>query len=316
MVADPRCDSRGQGDSLHGHCPVQRTSRDHSRPVFGAQPVVPVTRATGVGMAGRSREYDEYAPVLAELATLDPDDPRRPGLRADLVAGYLPVARNIARRFSRRGEPTEDLEQVASVGLLHAIDRFDPGHERDFLSFAVPTIMGEVRRYFRDSAWSVRTPRSIKDRYLAVGSATSALSQSMGRAPTVPELAAHLEVTTDEVSEAIAAHGSYHPASLDQTLGDGDDSALVHILGVVDPELDRVEVRALVGGLVASLPERERTILALRFVQEKTQSEIAAVLCISQMHVSRLLARTLAQLRTQVEAELAGDGATETLLAV
>ena len=256
-------------------------------------------------MAGRSAEYDEYAETLVEFAGLASDDVRRERLRGDLVAAFLPVARNIARRFSRRGEPTEDLEQVASVGLLHALDRFDPSHQRDFLSFAVRTIMGEVRRYFRDSAWSVRTPRSIKDRYLAVGSATSALAQTLGRAPTVLELAEHLDLTREEVSEAVAAHGSYHPASLDQTLGDGDDSALVHILGVVDAELDRVEVRALVRGLVASLPERERTILALRFVHEKTQSEIAAVLCISQMHVSRLLARMLAQLRVQVEAELA-----------
>ena len=259
-------------------------------------------------MAGRSAEYDEYGEMLIEFSGLDADDPRRERLRGELVAAFLPVARNIARRFSRRGEPTEDLEQVASVGLLHALDRFDPSHQRDFLSFAVPTIMGEVRRYFRDSAWSVRTPRSIKDRYLAVGSATSALAQQFGRAPTVPELALHLDLTRDEVAEAVAAHGSYHPASLDQTLGDGDDSALVHILGVVDAELDRVEVRALVRGLVASLPERERTILALRFVHEKTQSEIAAVLCISQMHVSRLLARMLTTLRAQVEAELSDPG--------
>ena len=258
-------------------------------------------------MAGRSHEYDHFAPTLHRLAGLDADDPSRPALRDELVAGYLPVAHNIARRFARRGEPAEDLEQVASMGLIHAVDRFDPSHERDFLSFAVPTIMGEVRRYFRDSAWTVRTPRSVKDRYLAVGSATSSLSQSLGRAPTVPELAVHLSLTQDEVAEALAAHGSYHPSSLDQTLGDGDDSALVNVLGAVDAELDRVEVRAVVRGLVAALPERERTILALRFVQEKTQSEIAAVLCISQMHVSRLLARTLTTLRAQVEADLATD---------
>ena len=258
-------------------------------------------------MAGRSAEYDAHTPKLHEFAGLAADDPRRERLRSELVTAFLPVARNIARRFSRRGEPTDDLEQVASVGLLHALDRFDASHQRDFLSFAVPTIMGEVRRYFRDSAWSVRTPRSIKDRYLAVGSATSAMAQSLGRAPTVPELAVHLELTRDEVAEAIAAHGSYHPASLDQTLGDGEDSTLVQMLGVVDPELDRVEVREFVRGLVATLPERERTILALRFVHEKTQSEIAAVLCISQMHVSRLLARMLLQLRAQVEAEMAGE---------
>jgi RNA polymerase sigma-B factor len=263
-------------------------------------------------MSGRSSEYQQYAPLLAEYAGLSVDDPRRERLRERLVVGYLPVARNVARRFSRRGEPTEDLEQVASVGLLHAIERFDPGRERDFLSFAVPTIMGEVRRYFRDSAWAVRTPRSVKDRYLAVGGATARLSQDLGRAPTVPELAEHLDLSTDEVHEAVAAHGSYQPTSLDESLGgggdgDGTDSALVDLLGIDDPELDRVEVRSLVGALVASLPERERTMLALRFVHEKTQAEIAAVLCISQMHVSRLLTRTLGILHDQLHEQIVRD---------
>lgn len=258
-------------------------------------------------MAGRSSDYDEYVPLLEEFASLPGDDPRREAVKEKLVVGFLPVARNIARRFARRGEPTDDLEQVASLGLLHALDRFDPGRERDFLSYAVPTIMGEVRRHFRDSAWSVRTPRSVKDRYVAVGSATAALSQRLGRAPTAAELAEHLGMSRDEVAEAVAAHGSYQPASLDESLGEGDDSALVDILGVLDTELDRVEVRALVGNLVRDLPERERTMLALRFVHEKTQAEIAAVLCISQMHVSRLLSRTLAALREQIERETGAD---------
>lgn len=264
--------------------------------------------STTTGHHGKQdQDYRELAPLLAEHAGYPTGDPRRADLRDRLVVAYLPVAHNIARRFARRGEPTEDLEQVATVGLMHAVDRFDPGRERDFLSYAVPTIMGEVRRYFRDSAWSVRTPRSVKDRYLAVGGATAALSQRLGRAPTVVEIAEHLGISRDEVSEAVSAHGSYHPASLDETLGEGDDSSLVNVLGTVDPEFDRVEVRSLVHGLVASLPRRERTMLALRFVHEQTQAEIAAVLCISQMHVSRLLARTLAQLRAQVEAQLLAD---------
>ena len=265
-----------------------------------------MTHAESEGDAAAG-DFAALAPIFVEHAACDPDDPRREELRAHLVVSYLPVARNIARRFARRGEPTEDLEQVATVGLMHAVDRFDPGRESDFMSYAVPTIMGEVRRYFRDSAWSVRTPRSIKDRYLAVGAATSALSQRLGRAPTVPEIAEHLGLGREEVAEAVAAHGSYHPASLDETLGEGDDSSLANILGTVDPEFDRVEVRELVRSLVASLPPRERTMLALRFVKEQTQAEIAAVLCISQMHVSRLLARTLAQLRVQVEAQVRAD---------
>jgi RNA polymerase sigma-B factor len=261
-------------------------------------------------------DFAALVPVFVEHAACARDDPRRSDLRDRLVVSYLPVARNIARRFARRGEPTEDLEQVATVGLMHAVDRFDPGRERDFLSYAVPTIMGEVRRYFRDSAWSVRTPRSIKDRYLAVGAATSMLSQRLGRAPTVLEIAEHLGIGRDEVAEAVAAHGSYHPASLDETLGEGDDSSLANVLGAADPEFDRVEVRSLVHSLVASLPVRERTMLALRFVHEQTQAEIAAQLCISQMHVSRLLTRTLAQLRAQVEAQIRADEGEGPLLAV
>lgn len=264
-------------------------------------------------MIGCSSEYDHLAPLLAAYAGLGAADPGRARVRDELVRGYLPVARNVARRFARRGEPTEDLEQVASVGLLHALERFDPSRERDFLSYAIPTIMGEVRRYFRDAAWSVRTPRSIKDRYLAVGGATARLSQDLGRAPTVAELAVHLDLTRDEVAEAVSAHGSYQPTSLDETLGEGDDSdtTLVDVLGIGGDEFDRVEVRAVVGRLVRTLPERERLMLTLRFVHERTQSEIATSLCISQMHVSRLLTRTLGQLRDQIERQGVADAATD-----
>lgn len=144
-------------------------------------------------------QYARYAPLLAEYARLDGADPRRSELRERLVVGYLPVARHIARRFASRGEPTDDLEQVATIGLLGALERFDPEHGRDFLSFAVPTIMGEVRRHFRDRTWSVRTPRRVKDDYLAVGKAVTFLSQGLGRAPTVPELAEHLGLIPDRV---------------------------------------------------------------------------------------------------------------------
>ncbi len=141
------------------------------------------------------------------------------------------------------------------------------GRERDFLSFAVPTITGEVRRYFRDYAWTVRTPRSVKERYLTVGAAVPVLSQGLGRAPTAGELAGYLGMGRDQVVEALAAQGSYQPASLDQTLTDGGDTALARVLGRVDDELDRVEVRHLVRDLVSSLPERERRILGMRFIE-------------------------------------------------
>jgi len=245
----------------------------------------------------RTSAYDKYAPALEELASLPAGDPRRDQLTAELTDAFRPVARNIARRFGRRGEAHDDLEQVALIGLLHALRRYDPAQGRDFLSYAVPTMMGEVRRHFRDAAWTIRTPRGIKDRYLQVGTASTTLSQQLGRAATATELAEYLQMDREEVIEAISAHHSYRPDSLDSTLTQGTDTTMADVLGADDPDMDHVEARALVRDLVGILPERERKILVLRFVHEKTQSEIAAQLSISQMHVSRLLSQTLERLR-------------------
>lgn len=247
-----------------------------------------------------TRVYDRYAPALAEYAGMDAEDPRRAALRDHLVRAFRPVARNIAARYARRGEPSDDLEQVATIGLINALNRFEPGEGREFLSYAIPTMMGEVRRHFRDSSWSIRTPRDVKERYLRVGSAASTWSQAHGRAPTIHELAEYLGAGIDEVREAYAAGSSYRPASLDRTLTESDETTLVEMLGVIDPDLDQVENRTLVGALVSELPERERTLLRLRFVNEMSQREIAAELCISQMHVSRLLSRTLGLLRERL----------------
>jgi len=150
-----------------------------------------------------TNDYAHLDPVLAELAGLDADDPRRTELRDRLVTEFLPVAQHIARRFGQRGEPHDDLVQVATVGLISAIDRFDPTRGSDFLSFAVPTIMGEVRRHFRDTSWSVRVPRRLKELHLAITSATNELSQHLGRAPTPSELAKHLGISKDEVYEGL-----------------------------------------------------------------------------------------------------------------
>lgn len=255
-------------------------------------------------MAKRSHEFAHLDHVLVEYGAVPAGDERREELRDKLAVGFRPVAVNIARRYSGRGEPLDDLEQVASIGLLHALDRFEPAHGRDFLAYAVPTIMGEVRRYFRDSAWSVKTPRSVKDRYVAVNASTAEVAQDLGRAPTASELAARLGLSREEVLEAVAARSSFQSASLDEALAD-DDTALIDILGVIDADLEHVELRALVRDLVSSLPHRERHLLVLRFVQEKTQAEIGAELFISQMHVSRLLTRTLAQLRRETEHQVA-----------
>lgn len=164
-------------------------------------------------MTARARTkngYEHLAPLFHELAALTEDDPRRTELRDKLVTGHLPVAEHIARRFAHRGEAGEDLVQVATVGLINAVDRFDPMRGTDFLSFAVPTVMGEIRRYFRDSSWSVRVPRRLKELHLSITAAGNELSQRLGRAPTPSEIATHLALTKDEVYEGLEAGNAYH----------------------------------------------------------------------------------------------------------
>ena len=254
-------------------------------------------KSSGTGQSG----YEHLAPLFLELTELPADHPRRAGLRDDLVAGHLPVARNIARRFANRGEPQDDLEQVATLGLIQAVDRFQPERGTDFLSFAVPTITGEVRRHFRDHAWSMRVPRRLKDLHVALGTAISELSQRIGRAPTASELARHLDMPREDVLEGLEAAGAYRSTSLDDMLtGDDTGPALEGVIGKADAELDRVEYRTTLAPLLEQLPERERTILKLRFFGGMTQSQIAERVGLSQMHVSRLLSRTLVALRSQL----------------
>ena len=246
--------------------------------------------------------YEHLAPLFEKLAAAPADSPERERLREELVTEHMPVARHIARRFAHRGEPLDDLTQVAVMGLINAVDRFDPARGTDFLSFAVPTIMGEVRRYFRDSSWSVRMPRRLKEMHLAISAASTTLSQELGRAPTPSELAEHLGTTREEVYEGLAAGNAYHSSSLDDLLLDEDSAvSLGSTIGSDDPALAGVENRAALNPLLASLPERERTILLMRFFGNLTQTQIAQRIGISQMHVSRLLARTLRELREQVE---------------
>ncbi|MFB9304963.1 SigB/SigF/SigG family RNA polymerase sigma factor [Kibdelosporangium philippinense] len=242
--------------------------------------------------------YEHLTPLFHELAGLDQDDPRRIALRDELVTGHLPVAEHIARRFSHRGESNEDLVQVATVGLINAVDRFDPNRGTDFLSFAVPTVMGEIRRYFRDSSWSVRVPRRLKELHLAITAAGNELSQQLGRAPTPSEIATRLGMSKDEVYEGLEAGNAYHSVSLDDMLTqDSDNTSLGEMLGEPDAAMEGVENHESLLPLVRDLPERERTILLLRFFGNLTQTQIAEKIGISQMHVSRLLARTLQKLR-------------------
>ena len=249
-------------------------------------------------------QYAHLTPLLEQYAVLDDGDPRREQLRDQLVTGYLPVAQHIARRFNHRGEPLDDLVQVATVGLINAIDRFDPEKGGEFFSFAVPTISGEVRRHFRDQSWSMRVPRRLKDMHVSINGAVSELSQTLGRAPRPSELAEYLDLPVAEVLEGLEAAEAYRSSSLDEMLSSEDGSATVgELVGDADAELDRVDYRESLRPLLAELAPRERTIVMLRFFGNRTQTQIAQEVGISQMHVSRLLAQTLSRLRNRLDPE-------------
>ena len=230
-------------------------------------------------------------------------DTRDPGIRDQLIEAHLGLAEYLARRFANRGEPLDDLVQVASLGLVKAVERFDPARGLEFTTFATPTIVGELKRHFRDKGWAVRVPRRVQELHLRVTRVIDDLALELGRSPTVQEIAQRAGTTEDEVIEAIDAGSAYRSASLDAGRSDDDESpGLLGQLGESDPELARAERRAALGPLISELPEREQVMLYLRFYEGLTQSEIAKRLGISQMHVSRLLSRSLQQLRELAEA--------------
>ncbi|WP_231965661.1 MULTISPECIES: RNA polymerase sigma factor SigF [unclassified Mycobacterium] len=240
--------------------------------------------------------------MFRELSELSEDAPGFERQRERIVQRCLPLADHIARRFDGRGEPREDLVQVARVGLVNAVNRFDVEAGSDFVSFAVPTIMGEVRRHFRDNSWSVKVPRRLKELHLRLGAATAELSQRLGRAPTASELAAELDMDREEVVEGLVAGSSYNTLSIDSGGGGDEDApAIVDTLGDMDTGLDQIDNRETLRPLLAQLPERERTVLVLRFFESMTQTQIAERVGVSQMHVSRLLAKSLARLRDQLQ---------------
>ncbi|MBV8986427.1 MAG: RNA polymerase sigma factor SigF [Acidimicrobiia bacterium] len=227
---------------------------------------------------------------------------REPTLRDELVTAHLGLAEYLARRFANRGEPLDDLVQVASVGLLKAVDRFDPGRGLEFSTYATPTIVGELKRHFRDKGWAVRVPRRVQELHLRLGKVVSTLSQDLGRSPTIGEIAERAGASEEEVLEAMEAGRAYRFASLDApAAGDDDNQSMASQLGEDDPLLAGIEHRVALSPLIAELPKREQIILHLRFFEGLTQSEIAGRLGISQMHVSRLLARSLAKLRGSAE---------------
>jgi len=247
------------------------------------------------------RQYDNLAPLFAVLADRTVPSLRRREVRATLVAGHMPVAEHIAHRFCGRGQPEEDLEQVAAVGLINAVDRFDPHRGTDFLSFAVPTITGEVRRHFRDTGWSVRVPRRLQELHQSISHTVAELGNELGRAPRPSEIALRLRLPIEQVYEGLEVANAYNADSLQNGYrGEGDDEtplALADRLGADDVGLTDVDNRATLYPALAKLPERERKIVLMRFFGNMTQTQIAHRVHLSQMHVSRLLAKSLAQLR-------------------
>jgi RNA polymerase sigma-B factor len=236
--------------------------------------------------------------LFERLATLPQGSTEREQIRGQLVELHLPLVEYLARRFRNRGEWLDDLTQVATIGLIKSIDRFDLERGVEFSTYATPTIVGEIKRHFRDKGWAVRVPRRLQELKLSLTKAIGELAQREGRAPTVSELAAHLQMSEEEVLEGLESANAYSTVSLDAPdSGDEDAPAVADSLGIVDEALEGVEYRESLKPLLERLPPREKKILLLRFFGNLTQSQIAAELGISQMHVSRLLARTLTQLR-------------------
>ncbi|MCX4746801.1 SigB/SigF/SigG family RNA polymerase sigma factor [Kitasatospora sp. NBC_01287] len=271
-------------------------------------PTAELVRATlpaqGVGQHRSGAPDREAARALfVRLAELPEGSAERVELRNQLVRMHIPLVEHLARRFRNRGEPLDDLTQVATIGLIKSVDRFD--HERgvEFSTYATPTIVGEIKRHFRDKGWAVRVPRRLQELRLSLTTATSELSQRHGRSPTVHELAEHLGISEEDVLEGLESANAYSTLSLDVPDSDDESPAVADTLGATDEALEGVEYRESLKPLLAQLPQREQKILVLRFFRNMTQSQIAAEVGISQMHVSRLLARTLAQLRDKLLVE-------------
>ncbi|MEV6208710.1 RNA polymerase sigma factor SigF [Kitasatospora sp. NPDC051914] len=242
--------------------------------------------------------------LFRRLAALEPGGEEHAYVRDTLIELNLPLVRYASARFRSRNEPMEDIVQVGTIGLIKAIDRFDPDRGVEFPTFAMPTVVGEIKRFFRDTSWSVRVPRRLQELRLALTKAGDELAQKLDRSPTVAELAVCLGVSEEDVVEGLAVGNAYTASSLDSVPGEEDgEGPLADRLGYDDLALEGVEYRESLKPLLAKLPPRERRIIMLRFFGNLTQSQIGEEIGISQMHVSRLLTRTLAQLRAGLTAE-------------
>jgi RNA polymerase sigma-B factor len=279
--------------------PTPTHTAESTTPVAG-HPRQPFKTVHTVAPALRAQPAD--APASTEQLLRQRDDspaghPDQARLRARAIEENLPMANRLARRYAGRGELLDDLAQVAALALIKAVDRYDPSRQTPFTAYAVPTILGALKRHFRDTAWGMRVPRATQELTHEVVIATDELSQQQGRPPTPAELADHLHVTVDDLRAAVGARQVYHLASLNvpHTAGAGVDR--IDLLGGIDPHYAAVDDHLTLRPLLAALSLRERRILTLRFYGHMTQTQIAAELGVSQMHVSRMLRDSLARLR-------------------
>jgi len=242
---------------------------------------------------------EQHAWLFGQFRDTTALEASRLAARDGLVALHLPLVEHCARRFRNRGEPFEDLVQVGTIGLIKSIDRFDLGRGVEFSTYATPTIIGEIKRYFRDKGWAIRVPRRLQELRMQIGATAAELTQVLGRSPTPRELAEAIGCSVEEIVEGIESSNAYSTLSLDATDDSGEDGgvSMLEVIGLDDDELEQIEIRESIKPLIEALPSREKQILLLRFFKNKTQSEIASEIGVSQMHVSRLLSRTLAQLR-------------------
>jgi RNA polymerase sigma-B factor len=255
-----------------------------------------VTSGESVSEADRS---EITARLLAQIASTS-DETEQKRLRDEVIVLNMGVARAIAARYRDRGIAKDDLLQAAYVGLVKAVQGFDPSFERDFLSYAVPTVTGEVKRYFRDFGWTVRPPRRVQELQAQISRASAELFQNLHRSPKPSEVAEYLSIDVDSVIEALAADGCFTPASLDVPVGEDGSSSLGELIGGDDADLGRAEARILLAPAVRRLKPRDRRILELRFFHGWTQEQIAKDIGVTQMQVSRLLARILSDLRAEL----------------
>jgi RNA polymerase sigma-B factor len=246
---------------------------------------------------------EENAVLFGQFRDVSVSETARIAARDSLVALHLPLVEHCARRFRNRGEPFEDLVQVGTIGLIKSIDRFELERGVEFSTYATPTIIGEIKRHFRDKGWAIRVPRRLQELRMQIGTVTAELTQTLGRSPTPRELAGALGCSIEEIMEGIESSNAYSTLSLDATDDSGEDGgvSILEMMGLDDEELEQIEIRESIKPLLEALPSREKRILLLRFFKNKTQSEIAAEIGVSQMHISRLLTRTLDRLRTSLQ---------------